>query len=180
MSQTALLALDGEGIFMQNMVISPSMQFQEKDQSGQTSSTANAEQGIKAKELRVTGMITFDNERALQRIFQLASATTGDGALKVYRIANATAAAINFREGTFSGQIDAQQQTDRLAWQVSFTLRERRSVPEKRQARAALASSRKQTPQTPGAKGKTVADETPEKMTWFEEKVLKPVNDALE
>ncbi|ELE2255485.1 hypothetical protein RL866_005400, partial [Escherichia coli] len=56
MSQTALLALDGEGIFMQNMVISPSMQFQEKDQSGQTSSTANAEQGIKAKELRVTGM----------------------------------------------------------------------------------------------------------------------------
>lgn len=27
MSQTALLALDGEGIFMQNMVISPSMQF---------------------------------------------------------------------------------------------------------------------------------------------------------
>ncbi|HBD0076718.1 TPA: hypothetical protein KFU02_005450, partial [Escherichia coli] len=110
----------------------------------------------------------------------LASATTGDGALKVYRIANATAAAINFREGTFSGQIDAQQQTDRLAWQVSFTLRERRSVPEKRQARAAPASSRKQTPQTPGAKGKTVADETPEKMTWFEEKVLKPVNDALE
>ncbi|EEZ2512146.1 hypothetical protein NLW11_004945 [Escherichia coli] len=180
MSQTALLALDGEGIFMQNMVISPSMQFQEKDQSGQTSSTANAEQGIKAKELRVTGMITFDNERALQRIFQLASATTGDGALKVYRIANATAAAINFREGTFSGQIDAQQQTDRLAWQVSFTLRERRSVPEKRQARAAPASSRKQTPQTPGAKGKTVADETPEKMTWFEEKVLKHVNDALE
>ncbi|EOL1498698.1 hypothetical protein ACNB5L_005501, partial [Escherichia coli] len=119
----------------------------------QTSSTANAEQGIKAKELRVTGMITFDNERALQRIFQLASATTGDGALKVYRIANATAAAINFREGTFSGQIDAQQQTDRLAWQVSFTLRERRSVPEKRQARATPGSSRKQTPQTPGAKG---------------------------
>ncbi|HCB7867668.1 TPA: hypothetical protein M2D29_005561, partial [Escherichia coli] len=130
-----------------------------------------AEQGIKAKELRVTGMITFDNERALQRIFQLASATTGDGALKVYRIANATAAAINFREGTFSGQIDAQQQTDRLAWQVSFTLRERRSVPEKRQARATPGSSRKQTPQTPGAKGGTVADETPEKMTWFEEKV---------
>lgn len=125
-------------------------------------------------------MITFDNERALQRIFQLASATTGDGALKVYRIANATAAAINFREGTFSGQIDAQQQTDRLAWQVSFTLRERRSVPEKRQARATPGSSRKQTPQTPGAKGKTVANETPEKMTWFEEKVLKPVNDALE
>ncbi len=173
--QTALLALDGEGIFMQNMIVSPSMQFQEKDQSGQTSSTANAEQGIKAKELRVTGMITFDDEAVLQRLFQLASATTGSGSLKVYRIANATAAAINFREGTFSGQVDAQQQTDRLAWQVTFTLREKRSVPEKRQARAGSGSSSKQTP---GSRG-TAAEEAPDKMTWFEEKVLKPVNDAL-
>ncbi|MEB7742453.1 hypothetical protein NGB58_25330 [Escherichia coli] len=176
MSQTALLALDGEGIFMQNMVVSPSMQFQEKDQSGQTSSTANAEQGIKAKELRVTGMITFDDEPALQRLFQMASATTGTGALRVYRIANATAAAINFREGTFSGQIEAQQQHDRLAWQVSFTLREKRSVPEKKQARAAAGTSSKQS-----VDGKGIAsEEAPEKMTWFEEKVLKPINDALE
>lgn len=68
MSQTALLALDGEGIAMQNMLVSPSMQFQEKDQSGQTSSTANAEQGIKAKELRVSGLVTFDDEAVLQRL----------------------------------------------------------------------------------------------------------------
>lgn len=92
MTQTALLALDGEGIAMQNMLVSPSMQFQEKDQSGQTSSTANSEQGIKAKELRVSGLVTFDDEPVLQRLFQLASATESSGALKVYRVANATAA----------------------------------------------------------------------------------------
>ncbi len=115
MSQTALLALDGEGIAMQNMLVSPSMQFQEKDQSGQTSSTANAEQGIKAKELRVSGLVTFDDEAVLQRLFQLASATEASGALKKYRVANATATAINLREATFTGQIDAVPQEDRLA-----------------------------------------------------------------
>lgn len=110
MSQTALLALDGEGIAMQNMLVSPSMQFQEKDQSGQTSSTTNSEQGIKAKELRVSGLVTFDDEAVLQRLFQLASATETSGALKTYRVANATATAINFREATFTGQIDAVPQ----------------------------------------------------------------------
>lgn len=179
MNQTALLALDGEGIAMQNMLVSPSMQFQEKDQSGQTSSTANAEQGIKAKELRVSGLITFDNQTVLQRLFQIASATESSGALKTYRIANDTASAINFREGTFTGQIDATPQEDILAWQVSFTLREKGSVPEKRQARKANATtSTKQTGAT-GANGSASADEDKDKMSWFEQKVLKPVNDAL-
>ncbi|ENR8889591.1 hypothetical protein JAG44_001196 [Citrobacter koseri] len=179
MSQTALLALNGEGITMQNMLVSPSMQFQEKDQSGQTSSTVNSEQGIKAKELRVSGLVTFDDEAVLQRLFQLASATEASGALKVYRVANATAAAINFREGTFTGQIDAVPQEDRLAWQVSFTLREKGSVPEKRQARKSNATKSTKQTGTAGGGGSEAADETPDKMTWFEEKVLKPVNDAL-
>lgn len=176
MSRTALLALDGEGINMKNMLVSPSMQFQEKDQSGQTSSTANAEQGIKAKELRVSGLVTFDEQALLQRLFQLASATEASGTLKTYRIANETATAINFREGTFTGQIDAAPQEDRLAWQVTFTLREKSSVPEKREARKGNGTgSTKQT----GAGASASADEGAEKMSWFEQKVLKPVNDAL-
>ncbi len=181
MTQTALLALDGEGITIKNMLVSPSMQFQEKDQSGQTSSTANSEQGIKAKELRVSGLITFDDQPVLQRLFQIASATDASGALKTYRVANATAAAINFREATFTGQIDAVPQEDRLAWQVSFTLREKGSVPEKRQARKGNAT--KSTKQTGGAGGGagggSPADEEADKMSWFEQKVLKPINDAL-
>jgi len=179
MSQTALLALDGEGIAIQKMLVSPSMQFQEKDQSGQTSSTANAEQGIKAKELRVSGLITFDNQTVLQRLFQIASATESSGALKTYRIANETATAINFREGTFTGQIDATPQEDILAWQVSFTLREKGSVPEKRQARKANATASTKQTGAAGANGSASADEDKDKMSWFEQKVLKPVNDAL-
>ncbi|MBH2951960.1 hypothetical protein I5Q45_23200 [Serratia marcescens] len=180
MSQAALLALDGEGISMKNMLVSPSMQFQEKDQSGQTSSTANAEQGIKAKELRVSGLVTFDEEATLQRLFQLASATDASGALKKYRIANETAAAINFREATFTGSIDATPQEDRLAWLVNFTLREKISVPEKRQARKgnATASTKQTGGARAGGKGQSAAEDA-DKMSWFEEKVLKPVNDAL-
>ena len=179
MSQTALLALDGEGIAMQNMLVSPSMQFQEKDQSGQTSSTANAEQGIKAKELRVSGLVTFEDEAVLQRLFQLASATEASGALKKYRVANATATAINLREATFTGQIDAVPQEDRLAWQVSFTLREKGSVPEKRQARKGNATASTKQTGSKSAGSAAGADEPADKMSWFEEKVLKPVNDAL-
>jgi len=177
MSQAAQLALDGEGIIMKRMLVSPSMQFQEKDQSGQTSSTTNAEQGIKAKELRVTGLVAFDDQAVLQRLFQLASATETSGSLKKYRIANETASAINFREGTFTGQIDAIPQEDILAWNVSFTLREKSSVPEKREARKGNATG--STKQTGAGGSGTAAGEDAEKMSWFEKKVLKPVNDAL-
>ena len=50
-----ILALDGEAIIMKNLRITLGMQYQDKDQSGQTSSTTHAEQGIKAKELQVNG-----------------------------------------------------------------------------------------------------------------------------
>lgn len=174
MSETTMLALDGEGIRIRRIIVSPSMQFQEKDQSGQTSSTASAEQGIKAKELRVSGLIPFDDEQMLQRLFQIASATQGGGELKKYRVANETARSINFREATFSGTIEATPQEDLLAWQVSFTLREKVSVPEKREARKG-----NKTAATKQGEGDKAAEEGSDQLSWFERKVLKPVNDAL-
>ncbi|EEH4703702.1 hypothetical protein GZC45_002753, partial [Salmonella enterica] len=90
-----------------------------------------------------------------------------------------TATAINLREATFTGQIDAVPQEDRLAWQVSFTLREKGSVPEKRQARKGNATASTKQTGSKGAGSAAGADEPADKMSWFEEKVLKPVNDAL-
>ncbi|MBR7631199.1 hypothetical protein KAT72_19815, partial [Aeromonas popoffii] len=72
MSQ-AMLTLDGEPIIMKSMRVSASMQFQDKDQSGQTSSTSSAEQGAKAKELDISGLIPFKEERMLSRLFELAA-----------------------------------------------------------------------------------------------------------
>ena len=179
MAETTFFALDGEGVWMDQLLVSPSMQFKEKDQSGQTSSTANSEQGIKGKELRVSGLIAFDKEEHLQRIFQLASATEKSGSLKTYRVAHPTARVINFREGTFTGEIAAIAQTDLLAWQVSFTLREKVSVPEKREARKGnQTGATKQGGAASGGAGAS-ANEDGTQLNWFEEKVLKPINDKL-
>lgn len=53
-----------------------------------------------------------------------------------YRVAHEVARAVNFREATFSGMLDAPQQDGKMAWLVTFTLAEHVSVQEKREARA--------------------------------------------
>ncbi|EJX1223509.1 hypothetical protein ODH75_004400, partial [Cronobacter sakazakii] len=45
MTSTIMLALNGEAIPLKNMRVTISQQFQDKDQSGQTSATTKAEQG---------------------------------------------------------------------------------------------------------------------------------------
>lgn len=182
MNSIATLALNGEGIPLKNMRVTLTMQFQDKEQSGQTSSTARAEQGTKGKELRVSGEVPFKTPEVLKRIFELASATGDDGQREKYRVAHDAARAVGFREATFTGSLDAPQQEGRMSWLVTFTLTEFISVPEKREERAAgKVSAQKQTGGAGGATGSGTAStgESGEKLTWFESKVLKPVNDAL-
>lgn len=175
MSQIITLALNGEAIPLRGLTVTPTMQFQDKDQSGQTSSTANAEQGIKPKELRVSGTIPFTESTVLTRLFALAEAKE-NGKQKRYRVANHTAQAINFRLATFTGSIDAPKQDGKQAWLVTFTLREHISVAEQREARTdGKTTTQKQSP----VKGGTDASESEENLSWFEKKVLKPINDGL-
>ncbi|MCC8366013.1 hypothetical protein J8V57_06925 [Xenorhabdus sp. PB61.4] len=174
MSQIITFALDGEAIPLKSLTVTPSVMFQDQDQSGQSSSTAVAEQGIKPKELRITGIIPFTEQKTLSRLFALAEAKD-NGNLKRYRVANLTAQAINFRIGTFTGTIDASKVDGKQAWQVTFTLREHLSVAEKRDSRATGSiQAKKQTGQG-GAK----AGEDPDKLSWFEREVLKPINDGI-
>ncbi|EOG6953858.1 hypothetical protein ND446_02600 [Yersinia ruckeri] len=176
MTQIVMLALDGEAIPLKGLTVTPTMQFQEKDQSGQTSSTATAEQGIKAKELRISGLVPFSTPEVLTRIFALAEAKGAGGGLKRYRVANQVAQAINFRQATFTGAIDAPKQDGKMAWLVTFTLKEFMSVPEKKEARAGSKTEAKK--QGAGVSGSDAAEDA-DKLSWFERKVLKPVNDAL-
>lgn len=179
MSSNPTLALNGEGIPLKNMRVTVSMPIQDKDQSGQTSATTKAEQGIKGKELRISGEIGFSEVALLKRIFELASATAANGERQKYRVAHEVARAVSFREATFTGNVDAPQQEGKMAWLITFTLTEHISVQEKKEARASGKTTA--TKQTAGAGGSgQAARESEEKMTWFERKVLKPVNDALE
>lgn len=180
MTSIPTLALNGEGIPLQNMSVTLSMAFQDKDQGGQTSSTAKAEQGVKGKELRVTGLIPFTSQDVLKRIFELAIAQGSDGQRVRYRVAHETARAVGMREAMFTGTIDAPKQDGKMAWIVTFTLTEQMSVPEKREERAASkTTATKQTAGSAAGGSGTAAAEDATKMTWFEEKVLKPVNDSL-
>ncbi|QDL33824.1 baseplate complex protein [Serratia liquefaciens] len=176
MTQIIVLALDGEAILMKNILVTPSMQIQDKDQSGQASSTANAEQGVKGKELKVSGLIPFADKAQLTRLFALAEAKSASGGMKRYRVAHEVAQAIKFREATFSGNVDAAPQTDRMAWLVNFTLKEYFSVAERKAMQAAAAGGGKATAQTAGGTGS--ADESPEKLSWFEG-VLKKIDTAI-
>lgn len=136
MTQIIVLALDGEAILLRNIAVSVTLRLPDKDMSGQSTSTSSAQQGTKAKEMRVSGIIDFKDEAILTRIFQLAEATDNHGGKKRYRIANATAQAINMRQGVFSGGVDVTEQQGKMHWQITFTLKEKLSVPEKADARS--------------------------------------------
>ncbi|EKR5654865.1 hypothetical protein ACQYRI_14655 [Salmonella enterica] len=178
MTSNPTLALNGEAIQLKNMRVTITQQFQDKDQSGQTSSTTKSEQGAKGKELRVSGEVPFKDKAILRRIFELASATDARGKRQKYRVAHEQARAVNFREATFTGTLDAPQQDGKMSWLVTFTLTEHISVQEKKEARASSKTTAKKQGGAAGSAGQS-ADEDDEKMTWFERKVLKPVNDAL-
>ncbi|EOA2952936.1 TPA: hypothetical protein ACLFOW_002273 [Yersinia enterocolitica] len=136
MTQIIMLALDGEAILLRNIAVNVTLRLPDKDMSGQSTSTSSAQQGSKAKEMRVSGLIDFKDEAILTRIFQLAEATDSHGVKKRYRIANATAQAINMRQGVFSGGVDVTEQQGKMHWQVTFTLKEKLSVPEKADTRS--------------------------------------------
>lgn len=179
---TVILALNGEKIYMDNMSITLSLQFEEKDKSGQTSSTSTTEQGTKAKELRVSGLIPYKNAKQLNRLFALAEATNANQGRQRYRVSNATALAVNFREGIFSGNINASEQKGIMAWSVQFSLREQLSVSEKKQERATMPKVKQQT--TPGTttdkkKPDNSGDgEMKEAPGWFD-RLSQKINDTI-
>ncbi len=123
-------------------------------------------------------MVPFSTPEVLTRLFALAETKDVGGALKKYRVANQVAQAINFRLATFTGAIDAPKQDGKMAWLVTFTLKEFLSVSEKREARAGGKTATQKQTAGSGAAG-SEAGEDAEQLSWFERKVLKPVNDAL-
>lgn len=125
-----MLALNSKSINLKSLRITASQELAGDDISGQSSNTDVAETGIKAKLLSVTGLITFENAESLSKLFELAEATE-DGARVIYRINNKTATALNIKQVRFSGKVEAAEQETTRQWQVSFSLTEYRSVPQK-------------------------------------------------
>lgn len=145
------LALNGQAIYMYGLMKSVSVKREQKDMSGSKSSTKKSEKGVKAKELQVTGVIPYDRKEWLTTLFNLAEAETGKGEQAKYRVSSVTAEAVNMREVQFADSVIAQEMENRLAWQVSFTLREVNSVAEKKEARKAKPQVKTQGEKAPVA-----------------------------
>ncbi|OCF98828.1 baseplate complex protein [Gilliamella sp. wkB308] len=175
-----VLALDGESIVLKNPSVSVEYDLPEDDQSGQSSSTNSSEKGIKPKKLSVSGLIEFSTPDRLSRLIELSYQTENGGAKKLYRIANATANVVNLREAVFSGKVSVSPHSSLLAWQVAFTLSERKSVPEKRETRAQQLAVENGDEHV-GAIIEEVPGEEAEnaELSWFEQNVLARANDAL-
>lgn len=133
--QHVQLALNGAPIKLLNFQATAKFTRESADTSSAESSTARADHGAKAKSLEVGGLIPFRSREWLVDLFKLAEAVDGKGEPVVYRIANLTAETVGMREGCFDGEISATEQTTQ-GWQVSFTLKEKNSVSEKKAARA--------------------------------------------
>lgn len=176
-----MIALDGELLRLKSPRITLSMEFKEKDTSGQTSGTNGAEQGEKGKELQVTGLIPFTDATALARLFEMAQDKDDGNARKIYRIGCELAEAVKIYQVKFAGRIMAPEQEGLMAWRVSFTLREHLSVPEKREQRA----PKPEATIAQGTEGTTPVKPPPaneqgqqQELTRFE-KILKRADDAL-
>lgn len=175
-----VLALDGESIILKNPSISAEYDLPEEDQSGQSSSTNSSEKGIKPKKLNINGLIEYSTPDRLSRLIELSYQTEKGGAKKLYRVANATANVINLREAVFSGKVSVSPHSTLLAWQVSFTLSERKSVPEKREARA-----QQRAIENGDESVSSIIEEVPNEQdeqagqSWFEENILAKANDVM-
>ncbi|HAT1683713.1 TPA: DNA-binding protein [Klebsiella oxytoca] len=137
---TPLLALNGQAVPLRRLTVTLKMTIQDRDASGKSSSTATSEQGIKAKELQVSGLIPFDRPDDLKWLFRLAEAKSAGGAQQVYRISNADAAAVNMKQGIFSDAVGATPEQGLMAWKVDFTLKEKMSSAEKAAGRGPAGS----------------------------------------
>ena len=128
------LRLDDYKIPGYGLRVSGSFTLKQQDASGDTSSTAKAEKGIKAKTLTVTTQIRYKDESDLRELIRVSEAKGGSGA-KVYTIANTTANAAGIRQVVFSDRVSWDEQEGRKCWNVQFTLAEYKSVPERAEAR---------------------------------------------
>lgn len=146
------LALNGTPIYLHNIMMSVSVKREEKDMSGQKSSTKKSDKGVKAKELNVTGFIPYARKELLTDLFNLAESEDGKGEQSKYRVSCTIAEAVNMREVQFSGEVTAAEQSGQLGWAISFTLREVDSVAEKKDQRKQKPKAKAQGEKAPAAK----------------------------
>jgi len=176
------VVLNGVKLPGHGLHVAANLQLASEDLSGNSSSTASAEKGDKPKTLTVRFSIKFKDAADLRRVVALAEARDGKTQRTVFTIVNDTAQAMGIRQVRFDGEFGVMEQYNLRQWDVNFNLAEFRSVPEKKQERAAAkaVSAQKAAGAAAGGAGGSGSGAAGDgSMTWFESHVLKPFNDIL-
>lgn len=143
-----MFALDGKTFDIKNLMVNFSRDYKSQDMSGMSSLTDDSEQGEKAAELEISGLIAFKNLNQLTELEQMSADKDGKGNRKVYRVVNDVANAFKIKMAKFSGRFSVVQQENQMAWQVSFRLKEHHSIAEQKEQRQKMETKPEQRENT--------------------------------
>ncbi|MFZ2405546.1 MAG: hypothetical protein WAW41_10445, partial [Methylobacter sp.] len=140
------LYLNGEKVPGHAQKFSLDLKFPSEDTSGNGSSTAKADKGDKGKTFKVKLSIKYVDDGDLSLLVNMAEAKDGNGERVIYNIVNKTANAANMRQGFFDESFSIAEDDATERWNVSFSMSEHQSVPEKKEARKAEKKVTEQAP----------------------------------
>lgn len=155
-----MIMLNGQKVPGHDVKVRANFRLEDKDLSGMSSATDTAEGGIKPQTLSVSLIIKFDDKADLTRLIAMARAIDEAGKRMVYDIYNESANAGNIRKVRFTENFNYTEADSQRKWNVSFTLRECESVPEKIEQRQEQPAATEQT-----AEGDTVGSTATEGQT---------------
>lgn len=176
----SLLRLGNYNVPGHELKVGSNMPFKTADASGETNSTDEFDKGTKAKVLSVSLVIKFTDKDDLKRLTRVAEAKT-NGERTVYTIANQTANAMGIRQVRFAENFSATEKDGLRAWDVSFSLKEYHSNPERVEQREKKPEAVAQTNDgtaTEETRPAETAEATQEPVTGIE-KVLKTIDGML-
>lgn len=111
-----------------------SMDIRTGDISGETSGTDEVDKGTKGKSLTVSLSIPFTKPADLRQLIRVSEAKD-DGERRIYTITDTTANLGGVRQVRFAERVGWEEKDGLRAWDVSFTLREYLSNPEREEQR---------------------------------------------
>ncbi len=118
-----------------NVNISASAEFDRKDLSGQTSSSAVSSAGNKPKKVSVSLQIDINKDNNLTKLMDMAEALDEKSNPIVYTVVDRQCQAMRMRQVIFAGSIQSKKDDTLQVYNVNFSLQESNTVAEKREER---------------------------------------------
>lgn len=125
------LQLDNFNVPGYALTVSGELEIRTEDLSGETSSTSRVDKGVKPKRLNVSTNIRTKDKNDLSRLIAVLEARGEHGEGKVYNITNRDANVAGIKQVRVTDRVSWKPISGLRAWNVTFTLREYLSVPEK-------------------------------------------------